>query len=111
MPFGRYKDWPLDKVPEDYLQWAIDEIDFRSPQLRRAITRELESRASGYYSAQSSSSGRIAVPDAHRQFLKEILRLGFRAASLRHHPDTGGSGDAFRALHDAFEWLTERLEE
>jgi hypothetical protein len=24
MPFGKYKDWPIDEIPADYLRWVVD---------------------------------------------------------------------------------------
>jgi uncharacterized protein (DUF3820 family) len=109
MPFGKFKGWGLDTIPEDYLQWAVDEIDFRSPQLRRAILRELERRTFGCHQAQSPPSGRITVPGEHQPFVDELLHAGYRAAAKSHHPDLGGSGDQFKAFHNAYEWLKERL--
>ncbi len=36
MPFGKYKGWPLDDIPLDYLEWADDSLELK-PYLRRAI--------------------------------------------------------------------------
>src|SRR5687768_17402034 len=38
MPFGKYKGWPLDQVPDDYLEW-LQTIDLR-PRLLQAVMQE-----------------------------------------------------------------------
>jgi len=39
----------------------------------------------------------------------EELRRAYRRAAKAAHPDAGGSADAFRAVSEAFERLSERL--
>jgi hypothetical protein len=113
MPFGRYQGCGLDEIPEDYLEWLIDDDVIRSARLRQAVLGELDNRRENfrrdYYSAQPPPSSGINVPDAHRPYIDEIVRSGYRTAAMRYHPDQGGSGDQFRALHNAFEWLKERI--
>lgn len=36
MPFGKYKGEYLEDIPEDYLQWAYENLDLR-PDLEQAM--------------------------------------------------------------------------
>ncbi len=29
IPFGKYKDWPIDEVPKEYLSWLVCQTWFR----------------------------------------------------------------------------------
>ena len=111
MPFGKYQGQGLDEIPRDYLEWLLD-AGIRSKRLRQAITDELDRRASDRRShsrgTQPPPPNKITIPDEHKPFIDEIVRSGYRTASKRCHPDHGGSGDQFRALHAAYEWLAEK---
>ena len=39
MPFGKYKGEPLDEIPSDYLEWALENCD-----LRPALQAEMEAQ-------------------------------------------------------------------
>lgn len=41
MPWGKHKGTPLDKVPRDYLTWAIHNADAMRPELRLEIEKTL----------------------------------------------------------------------
>ena len=41
MPWGKHKGVPLDKVPRDYLEWAVRNADKMRPALRADIERIL----------------------------------------------------------------------
>ena len=36
MPFGKYKGYDLEEIPQDYLQWIADNIDLYG-ELRKAV--------------------------------------------------------------------------
>ena len=42
MPFGKWKDTPLDKIDRKYLQWCLREVKTLSPDLRADITAVLK---------------------------------------------------------------------
>lgn len=41
MPFGKHKDQPWEKVPQDYLRWAIGHLKDLDADLRHSITKNL----------------------------------------------------------------------
>jgi exodeoxyribonuclease X len=44
MPFGKYKDLPMENVPSDYLQWALRTMTDMSADLRSSMTKVLNDR-------------------------------------------------------------------
>ena len=44
MPFGKWKDTPLDEVPPKYLRWVLKEVKTLSPDLKADITAVLKGR-------------------------------------------------------------------
>jgi hypothetical protein len=44
--FGKYKGWPLDEIPTQYLEWAIDNITRLAPAFRERLQEEIKRRAS-----------------------------------------------------------------
>ena len=46
MPFGRYKDWALPFVPDDYLHWLMrrGDLERRWPVFERQLRAECERR-------------------------------------------------------------------
>jgi hypothetical protein len=114
-PFGRYKRCRLDEFPGGYLDSLVHEANLDSPQLRRALLRELESRTceesfrAGRRSAHSAANKQTARSWPLQTLHRRDVRSGYRTASKPWHPDQGGCGDQFRALHDSFEWLKGRI--
>ena len=37
------------------------------------------------------------------------IRAAYRRAAMKHHPDRGGSSEAFQAVHDAYAALQNRI--
>lgn len=44
MPFGKYKGTEIKRVPTDYLEWCLATVDFKKPELKKAIHDEFMNR-------------------------------------------------------------------
>jgi len=99
MPFGKYKGRPLERVPESYLCWCLDNCENLRPTLKLAIEQRLglvEKPRGG----QATTSGELGpvLSDWHRDLV------------MRWHPDRcDGDTRIMQALNDAFDRLQRRL--
>ena len=104
LPFGKYKDYEIEDVPSDYLEWLLEHDVLKSRYLREEAERVLDEReGGGWYAKQpphtdNSAGTAISVPVARRKLFAELIECGFRALSLKKHPDHGGSNEAMREL-------------
>jgi hypothetical protein len=104
MPFGKYKNQPLNTIPEGYLVWLIEEVNLK-PRLRSQVHEELLRRQGGY------STPEPAPKEPNGSGVREVVAGWFRKLALKHHPDRGGSDLAMQVLNDAHEELLRALEE
>lgn len=96
MPFGKYRDQPIDQIPTGYLRWLLT-IDLW-PDLQSAVEEELELRREGFERGpRQAPTPAIDVASWYRQL------------SMRFHPDRGGSKEAMQAVHAAKELLERML--
>jgi hypothetical protein len=102
MPFGRYRGWPLDELPDDYLSWVFSLDDLREP-LRSAVEREWRARF-GYSTTALVPLPRDAVPVAD-----ELVTAGYRALTRQHHPDAGGDHRTMTLVNTAVAWLRRQV--
>jgi hypothetical protein len=113
MPFGKHKGLPFCDIPTSYLEWLLSGCDSIDSRLRRAVESELDDRTlygdAHAPDARGETCLQLAVPSKYQPLIAEIIQRGYRAASLKHHPDQGGSATEFRELHTAYEWLRERV--
>jgi hypothetical protein len=96
MPFGKYRSWPLEEIPDGYLLWVLDNCVRLSPTLREAICRQLQVRQGPVWEAPA--------PD-----WEEVVRTWYRQLSLEFHPDRGGSKEAMQAINEAYHRLTKMI--
>jgi Putative quorum-sensing-regulated virulence factor len=101
MPFGRYRGWPLDELPDDYLGWLFGLDDLREP-LRSAVEGEWQARFG--FAAALVPLPREAVPVAD-----ELVTAGYRALTRQHHPDAGGDHRTMTLVNAAAEWLRRQV--
>ena len=94
MTFGRHKGKLLQDIPDDYLLWALDNVNDLQPTLRMAIRRRLCLEDS----SQHQSTG-LAV--AH------IMESWYRQLAREFHPDKRGSHDGMVAVNRARDLLVE----
>jgi hypothetical protein len=92
MPWGRYRYWDLEQVPDSYLLWVLDCCEKVSPTLREAICRRLGVR--------QGAAREAPIPD-----WDEVLRTWYRQLVLDFHPDRGGSTAAVQAVNEAYHRL------
>lgn len=111
MPFGKYRGYQLEHLPDGYLAWLCDLDDLR-PRLKQAIEEEWERRHPSRQQAPppggSSSGFALDLQPEDRALLTDLLRAGYKALALKHHPDVGGQPDVMRRLNNLMEWLRQK---
>src|SRR5688500_7591966 len=88
MPFGKFKDLPLTRIPAGYLEWALRETS-PQPWLEEAIRAELCARATACGERQPHERQRYQarVPShADPEVMLEVVRAGRRSLALARHP-------------------------
>jgi hypothetical protein len=96
MPFGKYRGWELDEIPEGYLIWVLDNCRNIAPTLRRLIQRRLG----------LLDEPRQATPAPDWQ---GAVQQWYRQLTLDFHPDRGGSTEAMQAINEAYDRLRKVL--
>jgi uncharacterized protein (DUF3820 family) len=103
MPFGKYRGWPLDAVPEFYLRWAVENLRNIDLHLRRAL-REALAEHEAAQAHQADRSQRAPTGGALID-LPALIKTWHREMALRFHPDRGGSHEAMVAISIAHDRL------
>lgn len=110
MPFGKYRGCDIGDVPDDYLEWVLDNIEIRSEALRGAIESKLEGTyVRGGYRHQATSpppppppppppSGGVAI-------VEKVIRAWHRQMTLKYHPDRGGTHEQMLLVNEGAELL------
>jgi hypothetical protein len=96
MRFGKFKGWPIEDLPDDYLRWLRGLEDLREP-LRSAVHAE--------WAARQGHSGLAPLAVDVRPVAEELVTAGLRQLTQRHHPDCGGSTQVMQQVNQAAEWL------
>jgi hypothetical protein len=97
MPFGKHKGERLEDIPPDYLEWCLENLEDIDFTLRQAMLRALGRPRP----APGPSAGGEIRPALAR--LEERLKAWYRRASLKYHPDRGGSNEAQIIVNDCYE--------
>jgi predicted transcriptional regulator len=108
MPFGKYKNWPLRNIPDDYLAWLHEKCDLRW-RLRQAVADELERREMEQARMRSEARAANAGPGVPVEQVKHSVRSCYREMSLRFHPDRGGTVEQMQTVNAFHERLLEVL--
>jgi hypothetical protein len=116
MPFGKYKNKRLSKLPTDYLVWCRDKCDNLTDELRKAVEEELAGRDDAPEQdgppsdeAPAEEAGKLPKVSPLGQSLGGEVRMLFRNLALKYHPDRGGSHEAMRALNEFHDQLQQLL--
>jgi Putative quorum-sensing-regulated virulence factor len=96
MPFGIYTGEPVEDLPPDYLRWCLANLASMKPDLRREMKRVLAS--------DPAATTTIHVLPAASE-IQDWLKIQYRQASQRHHPDHGGSNERQLAVNEVFATL------
>ncbi len=131
MPFGKYKDQPIENVPQSYLDWLLDQdtlFDLTREMLEREVARREEdsevARAQRYRDIREEvlrevrgsteappHVGRLPAMTREEQAMgKELVRAGVRALARTHHPDHGGRVAVMQAINLVAERLRRWLD-
>jgi hypothetical protein len=97
MPFGKFRGWPLDQVPDGYLLWVLDNCKNASPTLQEAIRMRL-----------GANPRRGSAPALLNW--EQVLTVWYRRLCLDFHPDRGGSTVAMQVINVAYTRLRQLLE-
>ena len=105
MPFGKHKGKELEDLPIDYLEWVMCWMDSEGSGwmsrgrswLFDALEDEWE-RREGRPNVGPTLKPRMS-PMA-RQLLPEFIKLGYRAMTMKCHPDKGGTSELMMALKE-----------
>jgi hypothetical protein len=104
MPLGKFKGTPIHELPDEYIEWLLNEDWLKNP-LKAAIVSEKEKRVFTLLAKRDQ----IDIPNNILDEVEEIVLAGFRAASLKAHPDQGGDAAKMRKLVEARKWLERSL--
>lgn len=91
LKFGKHKGRHISDVPRDYIEWLINSQE----QTLKEYKAEIERRDS--------------IADADMSWEQKIIKAGFRALSMKHHPDKGGNVGDMKNLNAAHEKLKTRV--
>jgi len=99
MRFGKYKGFPVEYLPTDYLFWLWREVDLREPLLS-AVQCEIQDRADRINQDEEFSSC-TAESEMDLGRIKQI----YRKLAIKYHPDKGGTTEAMQAINEFYEEL------
>jgi hypothetical protein len=96
MPFGKYKNYFLSDLPDDYLEWLRFDIDLREP-LRTAIFQEYNTRFE-MADREHQEEKTLSIIDS-----STIKKIYWKLAQ-QYHPDRiGGNGDVMKGINLFYE--------
>jgi hypothetical protein len=89
--FGKYKDWDLADVPDDYVDYMVQQKRkdlqlWEEEQRRRELMREAE------------------LP-----MIEKVIKVGYRTLAQQYHPDHGGDEETMRQLNAAMAQLSDLM--
>jgi hypothetical protein len=103
MPFGKHKGENVADLPDDYLEW-LHGLDDLHGKLRRAVDAEWN-----YRQATESCATALDLDAEDRALVAELIRAGYRALSLKYHPDQGGDSETMVRLNRLVAVMRESL--
>jgi hypothetical protein len=85
--FGKYKGWAMAEIPDDYVDYMVDQKRkdlqvWEEEQRRRELMRE-----------------------ADLPWVEKLIKAGHHTLAQQHHPDRGGRDEDMQAINAAAEQL------
>lgn len=90
--FGKYGDYDISDVPEDYLEWLITSSKERIKQCESELAR------------------RDNAAMANMNWMQKIIKAGFNDLARKHHPDMGGTTQDMQELNASYDALKRAAE-
>ena len=87
LKFGKYEGWHLAEVPDDY-------VDYMVQQKRKDLQLW-----------EDEQKRRELIREADLPWVEKLIKAGHHALAQRHHPDRGGSAEDMQAINAAAEQL------
>jgi Putative quorum-sensing-regulated virulence factor len=95
MPFGRYRGWRVDDLPDDYLNWLLT-IDLRSSL---HVREEYDSRRRRRENLSSVSDFAIRLQPYDLALARRVFDAGDKALAKKLPPDLGGDAEEMKRLN------------
>jgi uncharacterized protein (DUF3820 family) len=101
MPFGKHAGERVEDLPTDYLHWCLKNVAKLDPRLRKAMETTL-----GMPASQPAADIKPVVAK-----VEDRLKMWYRRATMKYHPDRGGSNEIQRVVNECYESLSEVISE
>jgi Putative quorum-sensing-regulated virulence factor len=111
IPFGKFAQVPLKKVPLQYLKWFAnwysEEHDDPDEELLESVQAEIQRRAGNRHTQEPPKPpDRQRVPVGVKpELAAQIVSEGRRALARKHHPDVGGNTEVMQSVNATADWL------
>jgi hypothetical protein len=103
MPFGRYRRWSIQELPDSYLEWLLT-INLRS-WLYAAARAEYDRRTEKYSSRDdrtpplSPASPGVRIRPEEAPLVWRVFDAGYWTLARTMHPDVRGDVHAMQQFH------------
>lgn len=107
--YGKHANKPIDTVPLDYLQWILRNSENTIEMVRKEITRRTGETFERRRESDQRSRTRSSYGSANKRWIEKIIKAGYRALMLKHHPDAGGTTQDAQEVNAAFDELERKV--
>lgn len=135
LEFGKHKGQDISEVPTQYLEWLlradvnslgpggklhVESELFRRRQKQRAEQDRWRARYESFRGeswgeeprrSQSLGGVQVVIPAQRLALVVELIEAGFRALSMKLHPDKGGTTEQMQELNELRTQLRNQLKE
>jgi hypothetical protein len=127
MPFGKHKGEDIGDVPDDYLEWVLENVDLTSDALYEAIVSKLHgtyvrsgSQRRATYTAPpppppppsaGGAGARTGGSGAEVALVEKVVRAWHRIMAKKYHPDRGGTHEQMLVVNEGAELLQKLAEQ
>jgi len=110
MPFGQYKGWQIEDLPDSYLAW-LTTIDLRG-WLHDAVHREFDRRTQydqRHTPTQPPPAPGIRLRPEEIPLARRLFEAGYRNLARVVHPDQGGDVREMQILNGLAQSLRDQI--